>query len=151
MTPVLALSILIGANPSGAIAMQKILHLASVPSGDIDTESLEIKFDLATTDGTSIHCTMKYGAATQIIGALGRMFSALQEYAQRQKGRMEPLAAEEIAAAHIQKDRWMDVVIFQLTTPQGVPYNFAMPPHVAADIADRLKIESAKPHQTGTA
>jgi len=151
MTPVPALSILIGANPSGAIAMQKIHHLASVPVGDVDTESLEIKFDLATIEGTSIRCAMKCGAATQIIGALGRMFSVLQEYAQKQKGRMEPLAAEEVAAAHIQKDRWMDVVIFQLTTPQGVPYNFVMPRHVASDIADRLKTESAKPHQSGTA
>jgi hypothetical protein len=93
---------------------------------------------------------MKYGAATQVIGAPGRMFSELQRYVETQ-GRMDAVAVETVAAAHIQKDRWMDLVIFQLTTPQGIPYNFVMPPQVASDISDRLKTESAKAHQAGSA
>jgi hypothetical protein len=84
--------------------MPKIHYLTSISSGGVDTANLEIKFDLATTDGPPVHCIMKYVAATQIIGALGRMFSALQEHAETQKGRMEPITAEEIATAHIQKE-----------------------------------------------
>jgi hypothetical protein len=61
------------------------------------------------------------------------------------------LTAENVAATHIQKDRWANVVLMQLITPGGVPYTFALPPQVASDIADRLKTESAKPHQAGIA
>jgi hypothetical protein len=131
--------------------MPKIHRIAAIPGGGVDPTNLEIKFDLATLDGSPISCVMKYGAATQVIGALGRMFSELQRHVETQKGQMDAVAAETVAAAHIQKDRWMDLVIFQLTTPQGIPYNFVMPSRVASDISDRLKTESAKPHQTGSA
>jgi hypothetical protein len=131
--------------------MPQIHRLIGIAGGGVDPQALEIKFDIATDGGAPLSCIMKYGAATQIIGALGRMFSALQEFAQKQKGRMEAVASEQIAAAHIQKDRFSGLVIFQVTTPAGIPYNFEMPSQVASDIADRLKTESGKSHQVGTA
>jgi hypothetical protein len=64
---------------------------------------------------------------------------------------MQASSAEKVESSHIQRDRWENVVIMQLTTPQGVPYTFSIPPEFAAEIADQLKTESAKPHQTGRA
>ncbi len=133
--------------------MPKVHQLTGIISGAVDTATLKINFDLAADGEPPLSCVMSYGAATQVMGALGRMFFELQNHAnvESRRGQMTAIAAEDVAAAHIQKDRWVDVVLFQLTTSQGVPYNFAMPRHVAAEIADRLKIESAKPHQVGSA
>jgi hypothetical protein len=64
---------------------------------------------------------------------------------------VEAIPAEEVAVTQIQRDRWQDRVLMQLTTPQGVPYTFAFPPQIANSIADQLKGESAKPHQVGNA
>jgi hypothetical protein len=64
---------------------------------------------------------------------------------------MEATPAELVTATHIHRERWANVVLMQLTTPTGIPYSFALSPQAASDIADQLKTESAKPHQTGTA
>jgi hypothetical protein len=117
----------------------------AVVDGAVDRDAKAIHFSLAIPGRPPIRFIAEYGASTQIIGALGRMFLALQELVQAEKTGMAAVAAEQIAAAHIQQEHWTGNVIFQITTPTGIPYNFVMPPQVASNIADRLKIESAKP------
>jgi hypothetical protein len=125
-------------------------RLTGLPNGQLDTETKEITFELAVTDRPPISFTMTYGPAAQIIGALGRMFLELQKVLWAEKG-MQTAGGESVAVSHIQKDRWQNVVVLQLTTPAGVPYTFVLTPQDAADIGDQLKTESAKPHQVGTA
>jgi hypothetical protein len=126
-------------------------RVLGIANGAINTETHDINFDLTVEGRPLMQFIMTYGAATQVIGALGKMFSHLQSVVQSQKQGQSAVAAEAVAGAHIQKDRWQDIVIFQLTTPQGIPYNFAMPTKVASDIADRLKTESAKSTDVGHA
>jgi hypothetical protein len=130
------------------MAAHRIVGLAS---GAVDTGKKEIQFALVVADRPPIPFVTEYGPASQFIGALGRMFLTLQEVLESEKKGIASVAAEQIAVAHIQQDRWTGNVIFQVTTPTGIPYNFVMPSQVASDIADRLKTESAKPYQTGTA
>jgi hypothetical protein len=123
-------------------------RLIGLTDGAVDTVSHEIHFSLAVHGRPPIPFITEYGPATQTIGALGRMFVELQTILENKKTGMAAVAAESVAAAHIQKERWNndDVVIFQLTTMSGIPYNFVIPRQAASDIADRLKTESAKPH-----
>jgi hypothetical protein len=113
-------------------------RLTAMPDGHIDTEKREMVFDLSVSNGRSFSFVAKCGVATQVIGGLGRMFLELQRVVYQAQG-IEPSAAEEVHSSHIQKDRWSDNVIVQLTTPAGVPYSFAIPSQIAADIAVRLK------------
>jgi hypothetical protein len=75
------------------------------------------------------------------------MFQTVQENVQKQQGKMDAVAAEQVVGAHIQQERWSGNVICQLTSPAGIPYNFVLTPQAASDIAARLKTESEKPHQ----
>jgi hypothetical protein len=125
-------------------------RITGLPRGHVDTQLHQIHFDLSVSGNRAIPFVAKYGVATQIIGSLGRMLLELQAAVYVGKG-MESSAAEEIRSSHVQKDRWNDSVIVQLTTPAGIPYTFAMPTRVAAGIADQLRIESSKPTEVGTA
>lgn len=129
--------------------MSKPYRITGLPRGDVDSEKHEIHFTLGSAE-KDFSFIAKYGVASQVIGALGRMFFELKKIMATQKG-METTAAEELAAFHIQKERWNDLVLVELITSQGVPYTFAIPNEIAADIADRLKTESGKSTQVGSA
>jgi hypothetical protein len=116
----------------------------------VDTKTNEIQFDLALEDGKSLNLIGSYGSVAQITGALGGMLLQLRQILHSKKG-MASVAGEQVHSSHIQKDRWTDTVIVQLTTPSGIPYTFGIPTRVASEIADQLKTESAKPTQTGRA
>jgi hypothetical protein len=118
--------------------------------GGVDTENDEMQFELSIDGRPAMNFIAGYGAATQITRALGRMFFELQRILLEKKA-MKPVGGEKIGASHIQRDRWKNQVIMQLTTPEGIPYTFVMPPQIADEIANQLKTESAKPHQTGHA
>ncbi len=60
-------------------------------------------------------------------------------------------AVEKIAEAHVQKERWQDLVILRFVSADGVPYTFGIPTAEAAQLAEMLKTESVKPTQTGRA
>jgi hypothetical protein len=122
-----------------------------ITDAGVNPDALEIHFSFVVDDRPPIPFIMGYGPSTQTIGALGRMFLTLQEIAQKQKGKMNAIAAEQVRAAHIQQERWSGNVICQLTTPTGIPYNFVLTREAASDIAARLKTESEKPHQSGSA
>lgn len=127
-------------------------QVKGVTKGSVHTGKLELNFTLSLADGRDLDYTAEYGPASQVISALGRLFVELQKAAAAAEGTlMRATAAEKVAMTHIQKDRWSDVVLLQLTTPQGVPYTFELPPRLASEIADQLKTESAKPHQAGHA
>lgn len=78
------------------------------------------------------------------------MLVQLREILEAEKGTASA-AAEPVAAAFVQKDQWQDIVLLQLTSTSGIPYTFALPSRNAAEIADRLKIESSKGSSTGNA
>jgi len=125
-------------------------RLIGLPGGTVDSVSHEINFVLSVTDGEPIAFVVEYGPATQVISALGRMLSELRRIlmdAQASKF----IVAEKVASSHVQKDSWENIIIMQLMTPQGTPYTFALPPQDAAEIADQLRAESAKPHHAGSA
>jgi hypothetical protein len=135
---------------SGANVMAKAHLLTGLTSGAVDTTSHEITFHLSVSGRAPFAFVAKHGPVAQMISGLSRMLSELRRVLDSEK-KMEAVSAENVAATHIQKDRWANVVLMQLITPGGVPYTFALPPQVASDIADRLKTESAKPHQAGIA
>jgi len=125
-------------------------RVVGIGSGSVDTKAHEINFELTVAGRPPMAFIAEYGPASQITGALGRMLLQLRDVliaANVMKG----VSAESVASSHVQKDRWADRVIMQLTTPHGIPYTFALPPQIAASIAEQLKTESAKPHQTGSA
>lgn len=124
--------------------------LVGIPKGHVDTEKDEIHFTLNMSDREPLSFVARYGAAAQVISSLGRMFLELQKIL-RQKNKMESIAAEELHSTVIYKEKFSDRVILQIVTDKGVPYTFALPTKDAADIADQLKTESAKPTQTGHA
>jgi hypothetical protein len=119
-------------------------------TGGVDTETEEIIFDLTIDGRAPMSFVFEYGAAAQVIGALGRMFVELRRVLTERQP-IKQASAEVVQSSHVQKDRWENLVIMQLTTPQGVPYTFAIDPQFAAEIGEQLKTESAKPHQTGHA
>jgi hypothetical protein len=125
-------------------------RIVGIGSGAVDTVAHEINFELTVAGRPPMAFAAEYGPAAQFIGALGRLFFELRQTLLAAKG-MKSSAGEQIASSHIQRDRWENVVLMQLTTPQGVPYTFAMQPQIASEIAEQLKTESAKPHQTGHA
>jgi len=120
-------------------------RLVGLESGAVDTVAHEIHFVLTVSGRPPMAFVAKYGPAAQVIGALGRMFVELRRIL-TEANTAKAIAAEKVASSHVQKDRWENVVLMQLTTPEGVPYTFSLPPHVAAGIAEQLKTESAKPH-----
>lgn len=130
--------------------MPKRLRVTGLPEGSVDVDKQELNFTISVSEGKPTLFVAKFGVAAQVIGALGRMLTELRAQLDK-KGGIASVAAEQVAAAHIQKDRWTDVVLVQLITPRGVPYSFAVRCQDAADIADRLKIESAKGTQSGIA
>jgi hypothetical protein len=125
-------------------------RVKSISGGAVDTEKHEIQFDFTIEGSQPKQFVASYGAVSQITGALGRMFLELRKIMHASQGAAS-VAAEKVASSHIQRERWDNVILMQLTTPDGIPYTFALSPESAAGIADQLKTESAKPHQTGQA
>src|SRR5690348_8296887 len=126
-------------------------RVLGVKAGRVNTRTDEIVFDLAV-EGKQFPMSFvaSYEAFTQIMNGLGRLFVAVQNSLYEKKT-MKGASAEAVASTHIQRDRWANVVLMQLSTPEGVPYTFAIPPQVAADMAEQLKTESSLPHQAGNA
>jgi hypothetical protein len=126
--------------------MGKPVRLVGLPAGAVDADKQEIQFDLALERQTlSLKAT--YGVVSQVIAALGRMLLELQTVRDAGKN-VAGGAGAQMHLYQIQKDRWTDSVIVQITTPSGVPYTFGIPTQIAAEIAEQLKIESAKPTLT---
>ena len=130
--------------------MPRVQRLVAMDRGAVDPEKHEIHFTLKVSDAPPITLIARYGPAAQLVAHLAKMVSALNQILAGSNV-MEATPAELVAATHIQRERWANVVLMQLTTPTGIPYTFALSPQTASDIADQLKTESAKPHQTGTA
>ncbi len=123
--------------------MPKTRGLRGIATGAVDLDKEQIRFSLAIASGLPISFVGDFGAVAQTVAALGRMVSELHAHMRaKAAGTAVPIAAEQVQACHIQKDRWQDVILVQLITPQGIPYSFAMTATAAADIAGRLKIES---------
>jgi hypothetical protein len=123
--------------------------VTGLPGGAIDLEKGEILFELAISNGQSLSCIARMGPISQVIGGLARMRLTLEAHLRSQNA-IEISPAEQVAQSLIHKERWSDNVMMVLTTPEGVPYTFALPCQIAAEIADQLKTESAIPTQTGT-
>ena len=130
--------------------MRQPLRVAGLTDGSVDLDKKELSFTLSIRGRDPYRFVADFGAATQVIGALGRMWAEFRSRLDQQGG-VAPISAEQVSASHVQKERWTDVVLLQLITPAGIPYSFAIPTRDAADIADRLKTESAIPTQTGSA
>ena len=112
--------------------------------------TFHVHFTLAVSEGPPISLVARYGVASQVIAGLGRMLLQMREALEKEKS-TETVAAETVVDVHVQKERWSDMVLVQMMTPHGIPYTFAIPTQAAGEIADRLKIESAKPTETGRA
>lgn len=125
-------------------------RILGLKTGSVDTETDEIIFDLSVEGKPPMSFIAAYGPAAQAIGALGRMFVELRRVL-LDKQAMKSGSAEEVDSSHVQRDRWENKVILQLTTPQGVPYTFSIDPKFAAEIADQLRIESTKRGPVGNA
>ena len=131
--------------------MASTRRLAGLAGGNALPDTHELMFDLAVMNGQKpLSFIASYGVASQIIGALADMLKPLTDALAQAKG-MVLISGEEVGSLHVQKERWEDVVILRLTTPEGIPHAFRMSPQTAVDIADRLKTESAKPTEAGNA
>jgi hypothetical protein len=130
--------------------MSKPYQLTGLPKGAIDKTRNEVRFELTAAEGEPLTFVAKYAVAAQVIAGLGRMVSELRKFIDAAKAG-HAIAAEPVASACVQKDRWPNQVLLQLTTPQGVPYTFVIPTLTATAIAERLKSESEIPTQVGRA
>jgi hypothetical protein len=125
--------------------MTKVFRLAGLTEGSVDQEKRDVNFVLKMTDGRGLVFVAEAPTARQIASSLGRM--ALDA---RQQG-PQALAAERVAQYGIKKDGIGEAILLQLVSQDGVPYMFALPVAAAADVAQRLQAECAKPPGTGRA
>jgi hypothetical protein len=125
-------------------------RLTGTPGGEIDHDKQEIRFSLNVSEGKPISFVAKFGVAAQVTAGLSRMVLELRRIL-ASPGVTETMAAEEVSEAQAHKERWQDKVLLQLVTPLGTHYTFALPTTLASEIAERLKTESAKPTNVGTA
>ena len=125
--------------------MPKVHRLLGLPDGAVDTAKQEINFTLAVSSEQPLRFIAKIGVAEQVIAALAPMIRALRQ------PHSQAISAETVAEYLVQRDAHGGPVIVRLVTPHGVPHTFAIPVDAAADIAARLKTESAKPIRAGNA
>jgi hypothetical protein len=126
-------------------------RVAGVPNGAVDVANQEIRFVFQFADGKQKWHVAKFGVASQLIGALGRLLAELRTQLRAENTMGLTASAEKIAEADIQLEPWAGEVVMQLVTPEGVPYTFSMPPEAASLLAERLRIESAKSTPPGRA
>ncbi len=151
MTPGLV-SLTIGVSPTdgGGIIMADPIELTGLTNGAADPENQELHFTFTDRQYLTYEFSAKASVAEQIISALARMNRELRSAAI--KGDIiRSASAENVAAAHVQRERLHDVVLLQLITPEDVPYTFALGREAAADISARLKSESEKDVPKGRA
>ena len=130
--------------------MAEAIRLIGLESGEVDLDRQEVRFTLTDTLSQNLELVAAAGVAEQIISALSRMCTALREAAIA--GNVtRPIAAEQVAEALVQRERFHDLVLLQLITASGTPYSFSLDRQAAIDISDRLKTESAKSVPRGTA
>ena len=130
--------------------MSNYHRLIGIASGAVDQQNQEIKFEIAVSEKRPISFVAKFGPASQLVGALGRMISELRRVLDAEK-KMETVFPEVVAEAYVKQERWSGAILVEIVTPQGIPYIFAIPSQIASDIADRLKTESSKYSQVGMA
>jgi hypothetical protein len=121
-----------------------------LPSGHVDGANHEILFDLNTPQGHKLEFVARFGVASQIVSGLARMVRQL-EVMMRAENAATSTAVERIAEAHVQKERWQDLILLRFVSIDGVPYAFGIPAAEAAQLAEMLKTESSKPTQVGNA
>ncbi len=130
--------------------MAEAIRLIGLESGEVDLDRQEVRFTLTDTLSQKLELVAAAGVAEQITSALSRMCTALREAAIA--GNVtRPIAAEQVAEALVQRERFHDLVLLQLITLSGVSYTFSLDHQAAIDISDRLKTESAKSVPRGTA
>ena len=125
-------------------------RLRGISQGKIDTKTDELRFNLTVDENRSVSFVTEYGTLVHVMGALGQLFVALRDVVHQKKHPVLTFA-DEVASALIQRDRWANVVLIQLTTLQGIPHTFALSSEEAVQMAEKLKTEAAKSHQTGNA
>ena len=130
--------------------MAEFLQLTGMPQAIPNGSSKDIRFILSVSEGESIMCRARYGVAAQIASGLGTALRMLR-VTLAAEGTVEPVAAEDIQEIHIQKTLLADAVVVELVTTPGIPYIFQIPSQMAAELADRLKIEAAKHVESGRA
>src|ERR1700682_2895683 len=97
-------------------------RVIGINHGSVDLDTDEITFDLLVeTKHAPMSFIATYTSFMQILYGLGKLHATVQR-SLLDKNAMRAISAEEVAVTHIQKDRWKDVVLMQLTTPEGVPY-----------------------------
>lgn len=117
--------------------MSRRHRITGLNKGTVDTGSNSVTFQVAIRDAAPMTFIADAGPMTQLVGGLGRMFLELRR-SLHGTGAMKDIPTEAVASSHVQKDRAHNVILMQLTTPQGVPYTFAMSPQAAIGIADQL-------------
>jgi hypothetical protein len=129
--------------------MAEFLQVTGMPQAIPNGLSKDIRFILSVSE-KSLMCRARYGVAAQIASGLGTALRMLR-VALAAEGTVEPVAAEDIQEIHIQKTLLADAVVVELVTTLGIPYIFQIPSRMAAELADRLKIEAAKHIESGRA
>ena len=95
-----------------------VVRVTGLRDGGIDLDKQEVHFELSTSEARKAF-SASYGVGAQVMGALTRMVSELKRHLDQRVTGMAATGAEQVAAAHVQKDRWPDAVLLQLTTPAG--------------------------------
>jgi len=113
-----------------------------------DAEKLEFEITFAFDDGSRMPLLTYFPAVEQMLPALSQIVTAVRE---SKRGTVQQVVAEDVRECVVEKDRWENVVVLRFVSANGAPYTFAIPPQNAREIAERLIIEAAKPHQVGQA
>lgn len=130
--------------------MSKTYRLLGLPSCAIDTQTNEIKFDLAVSNGNPVSFIAKYGIIAQMLAGLARPASQLRDRL-NSIGTPETVYPEAVVEVGVQQNKITGVILVELINQQGIPYTFALPPQTAIRMADLLKSETSKVTEMGTA
>jgi hypothetical protein len=127
-------------------AAKKLVGISKIRATNV--EALEFEITLAFDDGSLMTVATYFPAVEQMLPALSQIVTAVRE---SHRGTAQQVVAEDVRECIVEKDHWQDVVVLRFVSQNGAPYTFAIPPQGAREIAERLRIEAAKPHQVGQA
>ena len=95
--------------------MAKRYRLTGLQADAVDQEKHEIHFELSVGHDTPISFIARYGPLSQAVGALGRILTPRRALSLLPLKMLPPGISSATAGKSI--------VLLQITTPQGVPYN----------------------------
>lgn len=135
--------------PTGVFSVARVIGIVEA---DIDPNKQLFQITLKAKNNSTLPFTCDVGTAEQMAAALSSLvYQMRQVRADSGKSNATTVAAEEVAQYQVTLDPWAKTVLLRFVNKKVVTHTFAIPQDAANGMAERLKTESAKGGQTGTA